>query len=151
MDVHYGMPTSIVSDYDPRFKSYFWHSLISALGCKHSLSTTFHPETDGLSERIHRFIEWTLHCYISAQQVNWDRLLLTCEFALNSTHSASTGMSPAYVVFGLEPTFPLEHAVHAVTYGPVQSVTDYVANMESYFVVGMIFCDSFGNLYSRLC
>ena len=42
-----------------------------------------------------------------------------CEFALNSTCSASTGISPAYVVFGHEPTLPLEHAVHAVTDGPV--------------------------------
>ena len=41
------------------------------------------------------------------------------EFALNSTHSASTGISPAYVVFGHEPTLPLEYAVHAVSDGPV--------------------------------
>ena len=42
-----------------------------------------------------------------------------CEFALNSTHRASTGLSPAYVLFGCEPILPLEHAVHAVTDGPV--------------------------------
>ena len=55
----------------------------------------------------------------------------TCEFALNSTCSASTGISRAYVLFGREPTLPLEHAVRAITDGPVQSVTDRVANMES--------------------
>ena len=54
-----------------------------------------------------------------------------CELALNSTHSASTGIGLAYVVFGHEPTLPLEYAVHAVANGPVQSVTDHVANMES--------------------
>ena len=128
---HHGMPAQIVSDCDPWFTSRFWHSLISALGCKHSLSTAFHPETDGLSERMHRSIEQILHCYVSAQQGNWDLLLPMCEFALNSTCSASTGISPAYVLFGHEPTLPLEHAVHAVTDGPVQSVTDHVANMES--------------------
>ena len=53
-----------------------------------------------------------------------------CEFALNSTRSA-IGMSLAYVVFGHKPTLPLEHAVHAITDAPVQSVTDCVANMES--------------------
>ena len=42
-----------------------------------------------------------------------------CEFALNSTHSASIGISPAYVMFGCKPTLPLEHAVRAVTDGPV--------------------------------
>ena len=41
------------------------------------------------------------------------------EFALNSTHSASTGSSPAYIVFDHEPTLPLEHTAHAVIDGPV--------------------------------
>ena len=50
---------------------------------------------------------------------NLDLLLPMCEFALSSTHSAFTGISPAYVLFVHEPTFPLEHAVRAVTDGPV--------------------------------
>ena len=44
-------------------------------------------------------------------QTNWDVLLPMCEFALNSTKSASTGYTPAYVLFGREPVLPLEHAV----------------------------------------
>ena len=127
----HGMPASIVSDRDPRFTSTFWRNLVSALGCKHSLSTAFHPETDGQSERMHRSIEQILHCYVSAQQSNWDLLLPTCEFALNSTRSATTGFSPAYIVFGREPVLPLEHAVRVITDGPVQSVTNRVANMQS--------------------
>ena len=129
--VCYGMPAQIVSDCNPRFTSYFWCSLISALGCKHSLSTAFHAEIDGLSERMHRSIEQILCCYVSTQQGIQDLLLPMCEFTLNSTRSASTGISPAYVLFGREPTLPLENAVCAVTDGPVQSVTDFVANMES--------------------
>ena len=54
-----------------------------------------------------------------------------CEFALNSTFSASTGISPAYVVFGLEPILPLKYTVCAVTDGPAQSFTDQIANIES--------------------
>ena len=129
--VHHGMPALIVSNSDPRFTSHFWHSLISALVCKYSLSTTFHPEIDSLSERMHRSIEQILHWYISAQQGNWDLFLPMCEFGLNSTCSASTGISPAYVLFSRKSSLPLEHAVCAVTDGPAQSVTDHVANMES--------------------
>ena len=51
--------------------------------------------------------------------------------SLNPTHSASTGISPAYVVFGHKLTLPLGHAVHAVTCGPIKSVADHVANIES--------------------
>ena len=128
---HHGMPALIVSDHDPRFTSCFQHSLISSLDCKHTFSTTFHLETDGLSERMHRSIEQILRCHISAQQENWDLLLPTCEFSLNYIHSASTGISLAYVLFGHKPTLPLEHALHAVTDGPDQSITDCVANMKS--------------------
>ena len=130
MVVCYGMPASIVLECDPWFTSRFWHSLISALGCKYCLSTTFHPETDGLSERMHRSTEQILYCYVFAQQKNWDLLLPMCEFALNSIHSGATGISPTYVVFVCEPTLALDYAMYAVTNGPVQSVTGFIANTE---------------------
>ena len=57
--------------------------------------------------------------------------MLRCEFALNYTCSASTGISLAYVVFCFKPTLPLEYAVNAITDGPVWSITDCIANMES--------------------
>ena len=53
-----------------------------------------------------------------------------CEFALNSTKSASTGYSPAFVVYGREPVLPLEHALRAVTDCPVQLVADCVSCMS---------------------
>ena len=58
-------------------------------------------------------------------------MLPVAEFALNSTRSASTGVSPAYVVFGREPMLPLDHAVRAVTDCPVEGVSDRVARMHS--------------------
>ena len=61
----HGMPASIVSDCDPWFTSFFLHTLISDLDCKHSLSTAFHPKTDGLSERMHRSnrVDFMLLCF----------------------------------------------------------------------------------------
>ena len=50
----HGMRALIVSNLDLRFTSRFCHSLTCALGCKDSLSTTFHPEIDGLSEKMHK-------------------------------------------------------------------------------------------------
>ena len=51
-------------------------------------------------------------------------------FALSATYSAFTGVSPAYVIFGHEPTLSLEYTVGTVTDGLIWSVTDYIANME---------------------
>ena len=68
---------------------------------------------------MHRSVEQILRCFVTARQTNWDVLLPMCEFALNSTESASTGHTPAYVLFGHEPVLPLEHAVREVTDCPV--------------------------------
>ena len=68
---------------------------------------------------MHRSIEQVLRCYVTARQTNWDVLLPLCEFALNSTKSAATGYTPAYVLYGHEPVLPLEHAVRSVTDCPV--------------------------------
>ena len=68
---------------------------------------------------MHRTVEQVLRCYVTACQTNWDLLLLLCEFALNSTKSASTGYTPAMVLYGHEPVLPVEHAIRDVTDGPV--------------------------------
>ena len=52
------------------------------------------------------------------------------EFALNSTKSATTGYTPAFVLYGREPMLPLEHAVRRVTDCPVASVSDKVSRMQ---------------------
>ena len=66
---------------------------------------------------MHRTVEQVLRCYVTACQTDWDLLLPLCEFALNSTKSASMGY--AMVLHGREPVLPVEHAVRDVTDAPV--------------------------------
>ena len=68
---------------------------------------------------MHGTVEQVLRCYVTARQTDWDLLLPLCKFTLNSTKSASTGYTPAMVLYGLEPVLPVEHAVCDVTDGPV--------------------------------
>jgi transposase InsO family protein len=60
----FGMPSKIVSDRDPRFTSNFWKSLLKLLNCKLAMSSAYHPQTDGLSERFHRSIEEVMRSYV---------------------------------------------------------------------------------------
>ena len=53
----HGMPRKLISDCDPRFVSHFWRELISVLGCDNALSTAYHPQTDGQTERMHHSVE----------------------------------------------------------------------------------------------
>ena len=61
----FGMPAKIISDRDTRFTSLFWKSLMKLLSCKLNLSSAYHPQTDGQSERFNRSVEQVLRCYTS--------------------------------------------------------------------------------------
>ena len=68
---------------------------------------------------MHHTMEQVLRCYVTARQTDWDLLLPLCKFALNSTKSASTGYTPAMVLYGHKPVLPVEHAIRDVTDGQV--------------------------------
>ena len=61
---HHGVPGSIVSDRDPNLTSKFWSSLQATLGTCLHFSTTFHPQTDGQSERTIQTLEDMLRAYV---------------------------------------------------------------------------------------
>lgn len=104
---NHGMPKAIVSDRDPRFTSDFWRALFKATGTKLLMSTAYHPQTDGQTERANRTVEQMLRAYISPHHDDWDKHLAAVEFAYNNSEQASTGMTPFYLNYGRHPETPL--------------------------------------------
>ena len=99
----HGLPTSIVSDRDPKFTAKFWKELHRLLGSRLLMSTAFHPQTDGASERVIRSIGQILRALVKPDQTDWlDKIPMT-EFALNSAVSASTGYAPFELNYGYLP------------------------------------------------
>jgi hypothetical protein len=72
---HHGMPSELILDSDPRFTSKFWTELARLLGTKLKMSTAFHPQTDGETERVNRVLEDYLRHYVSPTQDDWDEWL----------------------------------------------------------------------------
>jgi len=101
-----GMPSVLISDRDPRFTSSFWQTLHRLQGTRLNMSSSFHPETDGQTERVHRTLEEMLRHYVAADHSDWDELLPCAMFAYNDAAHASTGLSPFQVVFGRRPLTP---------------------------------------------
>ncbi|KAH0607133.1 uncharacterized protein H6S33_003121 [Morchella sextelata] len=99
----HGLPDDIVSDRDSRFISHFWQSLMSLLNVKLKMSTSFHPQTDGQTERVNQTLEHYLRSYCSYQQDDWAELLPLAEYAYNSAVSESTKVSAFYANYGYEP------------------------------------------------
>src|SRR5947207_1960141 len=87
----HGLPASIISDRGPQFASEFWGYLCSYLDIDRKLSTAFHPQTDGQTERINGILEQYLRCYVNYAQDNWTTLLALAEFASNNATSETTG------------------------------------------------------------
>ena len=106
----FGLPKDIVSDRDTRFTGRFWTYLFKLIGSELKFSTANHPQTDGQTERINALLEEYLRHYVTASQKNWVSLLDSAQFCYNMHRSSSTGMSPAELVFGHQPTTPLEIA-----------------------------------------
>ena len=104
----YGFPEVIVSDRDPRFTSAFYTEWCRILRIRQNLSTAFHPETDGQSERFNRTLQQVLRCYCSVEQQSWTEVLPAVEFAINAAPNESTSVSPFMALLGFVPSSPFD-------------------------------------------
>jgi hypothetical protein len=103
----HGLPRNIVSDRDPKFVSKFWQSLLHQLNVSQSLSTSYHPQTDGNTERVNRVMEDILRHFVLNDQSNWDTLLPLVEFAINNATHESLKTSPFMLNYGRSPNLPV--------------------------------------------
>ena len=122
----HGMPSEIVSDRDPRFVSEFWRTVCGMLGVQQSMSTAFHPQSDGQTERANRTLEEMLRHFVNPHQDDWDTKLAACEFAVNSSHQESIGTSPFYLTYGCTPRTPV--TIQLEDYSPIAS--DWVQTVQ---------------------
>jgi len=109
----HGIPESILSDRDPRFTAHFWRALWDQLGTRLVMSTAYHPQTDGQTERANRTLEEMLRSYVNVNQNDWDEHLSVLEMAYNNSKQISTGFSPFYLNTGQEVQMPLDLALGA--------------------------------------
>jgi hypothetical protein len=122
---HHGVPSSIISDRDPRFTSDLWRELWRIMGTDLRMSTSYHPQSNGQTERANRVLEEALRAFVNNHRDDWDQFLAPLEFAVNSSVHASTGMS-AFAMNGSAPRSPLDVALGRQPQTSVQSVEDLV-------------------------
>ena len=99
----HGLPESIISDRGPQFVVGLMRELNEMLGIKTKLSTVFHPQTDGQTERMNQELEQYLRMFIDHQQDHWPEWLGTAEFAYNNKVHAGTKVSPFEANSGQNP------------------------------------------------
>ncbi|KAK2981476.1 hypothetical protein RJ640_021917 [Escallonia rubra] len=112
---YWGMPQDIVSDRNSCFTGNFWTELFKLFGSQLSMSSSYHPESDGQTERFNSMLEEYLRHFVSATQKNWVKLLGVAQLCFNSRKSSSTGKSAFEIVNGQQPLLP--HTVNVPNAG----------------------------------
>jgi len=103
----HGWPKKIVSDRGQQFAAKFTLELNRLLGVQTALSTAYHPQTDGQTERTNQELEQYLRLYTNFMQDDWSNWLSTAEFAYNNRVHSATGFSPFFLEYGRHPRTPL--------------------------------------------
>ncbi|KAI3802804.1 hypothetical protein L1987_30947 [Smallanthus sonchifolius] len=103
----HGVPISIISDRDSRFTSRFWQSLQKALGTRLDMSTAYHPQTDGQSERTIQTLEDMLRACVIDFGNKWDTHLPLVEFSYNNSYHTSIKAAPFEALYGRKCRSPL--------------------------------------------
>jgi hypothetical protein len=99
----HGMPSSLISDRDQIFLSNFWRELFGLAGVALRMSSAYHPQTDGQTERANQCMETFLRCFVHAVPTRWSSWLSLAEFWYNTTEHSALVLSPFQVLYGHSP------------------------------------------------
>ena len=128
----HSVPQALISDRGSVFTLQLWANLMFALKIDRRLSTAFHPQTDGQTERQNSTLEQYLRSYINYQQDNWASLLALAEFAYNASLHSSTGKAPFEVVYGSIPRSDMLTTEELEKYSAVNGTTTEAEQLTEY-------------------
>jgi hypothetical protein len=99
----HGLPKAIISDRDRVFTSTVWQELFKLTDTKLLMSSSYHPQTDGQTERLNQCLEEFMRCIVHSCPKQWSKWLPVAEFWYNTTHHTALGKSSFQVLYGYSP------------------------------------------------
>ena len=121
----FGIPRKVISDRGPQFAAQFMKDLHQLVGMKTNISTAYHPQTDGQTERMNQEIEQYLRIFVNERQTDWVDWLSLATFSYNDKEQTSTGQSPFFLNHGRHPNKGLEPRREVKS----QAAQDFVDNL----------------------
>lgn len=124
----YGAPRELLGDRGRSFLSRVVSEVLQACSVHHQVTTAYHTQTNGLTERLNRTLTDMLSMYVSSNHINWDDALPYVTFAYNSSRHDTTGFTPFYLLFGREPPLMLDSLLPPQ---PDASLTEFTSDAIS--------------------
>jgi hypothetical protein len=107
----HGLSREFITNRDARFTSAFWHEVTLLLGTRTVMSSSFHPQTNGQTERVNQTLETYLRHFVSVELNNWDTLLSRAKFAHNAAVNGTIRTAPFKLTYGYHPRTPVGEVV----------------------------------------
>jgi hypothetical protein len=126
----WGVPSSLHTDQGRQFESKIFQEVCNLLQIDKTCTTSFHPSSNGLVERMNRTLENMLKNFVSDHQRDWDRYVPMVLMAYRSTVHDSTGVSPNRMMLGREVTLPLDLMFGCPPAEMPKDSVEYVAELE---------------------
>jgi hypothetical protein len=125
----HGLPSSIVTDRDTVFLSHFWRQLFQLYKVNLKLTTAYHPQSDGQTERVNQCLEMYLRCSVQDAPKTWKDWLSLAELWYNNTYHSALGCSPFKALYGYEANIG---AIPSVPSETPPSVAEVIENREKH-------------------
>ncbi|CAF4499211.1 unnamed protein product, partial [Didymodactylos carnosus] len=106
--LQYGTPKQLLTDKGSHLMANVFEAISSRCGINHIKTTTYHPQTNGLTERFNATLAGSIGAYVNQQQTDWDDYLPFVTFAYNTFKQATTGMEPFKLMYGRSPVLPFD-------------------------------------------
>jgi hypothetical protein len=103
----HGIPKMVISDKDVKFTSAFWKELFAGINTNLNISTSYHPQMDGQTERTNQIIEDMLRMYVRTKPRKWEDYLHLVEFTYNNGYQTSAKLIPFEILYGIKCTTPI--------------------------------------------
>ena len=127
--LRHGSPHIVLSDQGRQFMSKLFSQVTFLCDAVHKRTTPYHPQTNGLTERMNKTLAEMISMYINEKHDNWDAILPYVTFAYNTSIQSTTGYSPHFLMYGREPQTIFDTLIHRPQDGVKNDYDEYVQNM----------------------
>ena len=130
--LRHGAPARLLTDKGSHFCNKMLEQLTKLVGTEHVTTSGYHPQCNGLTERMNLTLAQATKVYVSADHKDWDELVPYITFCINTSKQETTRFTPFELLYGRPAVFPQDYAVGFNGFANVDEHTEWVNRLHSW-------------------